>query len=222
MSIEKLSKSEQDYIKAIYSLQKKNDGGMVSFKALAENLEHASATVNGMVKRLSKKNLVTFESYKGVQLTDAGLHEAQFILKSHRVWETFLVEKIGYQLGEVHEEAEILEHSASPKLIERLYAFLDYPERCPHGTMIPKEVFWSDTQLEMSLANIADDIRAEVLSISPEGLSYLTMLNIDEQPRFIKVSERLQDNTCILKTDDGSIIVVPAYLQNDWLLRVYQ
>ncbi|TLG76638.1 metal-dependent transcriptional regulator [Culicoidibacter larvae] len=222
MSIEKLSKSEQDYIKAIYSLQKKNDGEMISFKALSENLEHAPATVNGMVKRLAKKNLVIFESYKGVRLTKEGFHEAQFILKSHRVWETFLVQKIGYQLEEVHEEAEILEHSASPKLIERLYAFLDYPERCPHGTLIPKHIFWSETQHEVSLANIASDVRAEVLSISLEGQSYLAMLNINESPRFIKVSERLNDGTCILKTDDEKLIVIPAYLQDGWQLRIYQ
>ena len=115
----KTSKNEQDYLKAIYSLKNENNGS-VSINAIAQKLSVSSPSATEMIKRLAKKELVIHKPYYGVSLTDLGNHEARFILKSHRVWETFLFEKVGYTMEEVHDEAENLEHASSPRLIESL------------------------------------------------------------------------------------------------------
>ena len=115
----KTSKNEQDYLKAIYSLKNENNGS-VSINAIAQKLSVSSPSATEMIKRLAKKELVIHKPYYGVSLTELGKHEARFILKSHRVWETFLFEKGGYTMEEVHDEAENLEHASSPRLIESL------------------------------------------------------------------------------------------------------
>lgn len=130
------TRTEENYLKAIYSLEGKF-GKEVSTNELASKLETKASSVTDMVKKLDKKELITYEKYKGVSLTELGKHIAINIVRNHRIWEVFLVEKLGYKWDEVHEIAEQLEHIKSEELVDRLDDFLDHPSFDPHGDPIP-------------------------------------------------------------------------------------
>lgn len=130
------SQSEENYIKAIYHLSLISEKG-ISTNAIAEKLETKASSVTDMVKKLSDKNLLEYIKYQGVTLTDLGRKTATNIIRKHRLWEVFLVEKLNFSWDEVHEVAEELEHINSSKLIDELDAFLGYPKQDPHGDPIP-------------------------------------------------------------------------------------
>ncbi|MCH5599394.1 metal-dependent transcriptional regulator [Niabella ginsengisoli] len=104
---------------------------------LAANLDVKPATANDMLKKLKEKKLIVYEKYKKITLTELGKRQAIEIIRKHRLWETFLYEKLQFTWDEVHEVAEQLEHIHSPKLIAQLEKFLGYPEFDPHGDAIP-------------------------------------------------------------------------------------
>jgi Mn-dependent transcriptional regulator len=218
----KLSKAEQDYIKAIYEFQKQSKQELVSLKQLVEHMQVSAPTVTEMVKRIEKKGLIVYQSYKGVYLTDYGLKEAIFILKAHRVWEYFLLDILKYQEQDVHEEAEALEHAATPRLIERLYSYLGKPEHCPHGQSIPQEVFWYEDKKELPLHALEKNRRAE-FSVLPENfLTYVAKLQIDTPPTFIKIIDKLADGTFLVELDKGKQLVIPQYFQKDVKVTIYE
>jgi DtxR family transcriptional regulator, Mn-dependent transcriptional regulator len=128
--------SEENYLKAIFHLERTYPSG-VSTNALAEQMEAKASSVTDMVKRLSEKKLVVYKKYQGVKLSDTGKDTAVAVIRKHRLWEVFLVEKLDFAWDEVHEVAEQLEHIKSEKLIKELERFLDYPKRDPHGDPIP-------------------------------------------------------------------------------------
>ena len=131
------SVSEENYIKAIYHIQQSVD--TVSTNALAEQLKTKPASVTDMLKKLKTKKLLHYEPYQGVRLTAEGRKLALGIVRKHRLWEFFLVEKLQFGWDEVHEVAEELEHISSKKLIDKLDAYLDFPRFDPHGGPIPDE-----------------------------------------------------------------------------------
>ncbi|CAM1352239.1 MULTISPECIES: metal-dependent transcriptional regulator [Tenacibaculum] len=130
------SQTEENYIKAIYHLDSISSKG-ISTNAIAKKLETKASSVTDMIKKLSEKKVVIYKKYQGVTLTDFGKKTAANIIRKHRLWEVFLVEKLNFSWDEVHEVAEQLEHIKSPKLINELDALLDYPKRDPHGDPIP-------------------------------------------------------------------------------------
>ncbi|MCG7500480.1 metal-dependent transcriptional regulator [Tenacibaculum sp. Mcav3-52] len=130
------SQSEENYIKTMYHLAADYKKG-ISTNAIAKKLDTKASSVTDMVKKLSEKNVVSYKKYQGVTLTDFGKKIAVNIVRKHRLWEVFLVDKLNFSWDEVHEVAEQLEHIKSPKLINELDAFLDYPKRDPHGDPIP-------------------------------------------------------------------------------------
>lgn len=131
-----LSLTEENYLKAIYRL---SEGGAkaVLTNAIADSMNTKAASVTDMVKKLSGKKLISYEKYYGVKITRQGKSAALIIVRKHRLWETFLVEKLNFNWDEVHEVAEQLEHIQSPLLIEKLDAFLGHPTVDPHGHPIP-------------------------------------------------------------------------------------
>lgn len=128
--------TEENYLKAIYRISE-STGEAVSTKSIAENMEVNSASVTDMFKRLGDQKLVIYEKSKGVKPTEKGKKIALQIIRKHRLWETFLVEKLKFTWDEVHEVAEQLEHVHSELLIERLDQLLNYPKFDPHGDPIP-------------------------------------------------------------------------------------
>lgn len=132
-----ISLTEENYLKAIYTLKHLSAGPEVSTNQISDHLNNRAATVTDMLKRLSEKKLINYIPYKGVKLTDKGNTTAIKIIRKHRLWEVFLVEKLNFKWDEVHEIAEQLEHIQSDELIKRLDKFLDYPTLDPHGDPIP-------------------------------------------------------------------------------------
>ena len=133
-----MTTSEENYIKVIYHLSLVSPTG-VNTNAIAGMLNTKASSVSEMLKKLSDKNLLIYQKYQGVNLTETGLLSAKMIVRKHRLWEVFLVEKLNFSWDEVHEIAEELEHIKSEKLINKLDEFLDFPAFDPHGDPIPDE-----------------------------------------------------------------------------------
>jgi DtxR family transcriptional regulator, Mn-dependent transcriptional regulator len=128
--------TEENYLKAIYALAQKSDGE-VNTNAIAERVSTKAASVTDMLKKLSDKHLINYQKYQGVTLTESGRKAALNIVRRHRLWEVFLVDKLGFGWHEVHNLAEELEHINSDELIDKLEAFLGNPQVDPHGDPIP-------------------------------------------------------------------------------------
>lgn len=129
------SKSRQDYLKAILSLELK--GLKVSTSSISEKLSTKPASVTGMFKVLSDLGFIEYKPYQGASLTQDGRKEAISLMRKHRLWETFMVDNLGFGWDEVHEVAEQLEHVESKELIDKLDAYMGYPSFDPHGDLIP-------------------------------------------------------------------------------------
>jgi DtxR family Mn-dependent transcriptional regulator len=132
-----ISLTEENYIKAIYSINKLNEGAGVSTNELSHHLHNKAGSVTDMLKRLAEKKLINYRKYQGVELTVKGEKIAVTIVRKHRLWEVFLTDKLKFGWDEVHEIAEQLEHIRSEELIHRLDLYLGQPRVDPHGDPIP-------------------------------------------------------------------------------------
>lgn len=167
--------SEENYLKAIYHLTVVSGSG-VSTNAIAEVMETKASSVTDMLKKLAEKDLVNYKKYQGVTLTDKGKLEAKMIVRKHRLWEVFLVEKLAFSWDEVHDIAEQLEHIKSEKLINKLDDFLGNPTEDPHGDPIPNAqglLPKIDKQLLSDLVEGQKGICVGVKDTSSEFLKYL-------------------------------------------------
>lgn len=175
-----LSFTEENYLKAIYRL---SDGGVkaVSTNEIAESMTTKAASVTDMIKKLSNKHLISYERYYGATITTQGKSQALTVIRKHRLWETFLVEKLNFSWDEVHEVAEQLEHIQSSLLIEKLDEFLDYPTADPHGHPIPDKDGKVQELRVIPLSESAVNRKAVVRSVkdgSPSFLQYLSKIGI--------------------------------------------
>ena len=127
--------TEENYLKIIYHLAENTDN--VQTNAIAAQMQTKPASVTDMIKKLAEKGFVDYIKYQGVTLTDKGRNAAIDIVRKHRLWEVFLVDKLNFKWDEVHDVAEELEHIKSTALIERLDEFLGFPKSDPHGDPIP-------------------------------------------------------------------------------------
>jgi DtxR family Mn-dependent transcriptional regulator len=127
--------TEENYLKAIYKLLENET--VVTTNAIAEKMNTKAASVTDMLKKLSDKKMINYQKYQGVSLTNKGEKVALMIIRKHRLWEMFLVEKLSFKWDEVHDVAEQLEHIDSDKLIAQIDKFLNYPKFDPHGDPIP-------------------------------------------------------------------------------------
>jgi DtxR family Mn-dependent transcriptional regulator len=169
-----LSRSVEDYLKAVFNLTERGDAASTS--ALADALEVQPASVTGMIKRLAESGLLEHLPYRGVRLTDRGSREALRVIRRHRILETYLAERLGYSWDDVHDEAERLEHAASDELIERMATSLADPSHDPHGAPIPTSAGEIEATDYATLAELqpgdAVDIRA-VQDEDAERLRYM-------------------------------------------------
>ncbi len=131
-----MTTSEENYLKVIYHISLVSPKG-VNTNAIAGMLETKASSVTDMLRKLSEKELVKYQKYQGVTLTEKGFLSAKMIVRKHRLWEVFLVEKLGFSWDEVHEIAEELEHIKSEALVNKLDEFLEFPDFDPHGDPIP-------------------------------------------------------------------------------------
>lgn len=167
------STSEENYIKAIYHLQK---GGTVTTNELAAELQAKPASITDMLKKLSSKKLVHYQAYHGFTLTPEGRKVALMIIRRHRLWEFFLAEKLKFSWEEVHEVAEHLEHVSSKKLIDKLDEFLGFPRFDPHGDPIPDATGKIETSKQICLTELPLNQPAFVCYVSDQSNEMLDLL----------------------------------------------
>lgn len=171
-----LSLTEENYLKAIYHLSHDGTRG-VSTSEIAEAMQTRAASVTDMIKRLSSKGLISYEKYHGVQITRPGRADALGVIRKHRLWETFLVNKLGFAWGEVHEVAEQLEHIQSPLLIEKLDVFLGHPSQDPHGHPIPDKHGKVKEVKKQPLSTVEKGNQGKVCSVTDSSSSFLQYLD---------------------------------------------
>ncbi|MGM0218254.1 metal-dependent transcriptional regulator [Enterococcus sp. AZ126] len=132
-----MTPNREDYLKLIFELG--GDENKINNKQIVSGLDVSAASVSEMISKLVKEKLVEHSPYQGVQLTEVGLKKASTLIRKHRLWEVFLVEHLNYSWNEVHDEAEVLEHVTSQTLANRLSDYLNKPNFCPHGGVIPDD-----------------------------------------------------------------------------------
>ncbi len=174
-----LTRSVEDYLKAVYSLTVRGEAASTS--SLAEALDIQPASVTGMVKRLAEGGYVEHARYRGVRLTETGTREALRIIRRHRLLETYLHVQLGYSWDDVHAEAERLEHAASEELIDRMAAVLEYPRHDPHGAPIPTRTGDIEASNFASLDEVDLGATVQIRAVQdedPERLRYMEALGL--------------------------------------------
>ena len=169
------SVSEENYIKSIYHLQQQT--ATVTTNSLANELQTRAASVTDMLKKLHLKKLLEYEKYKGFRLNAVGNKVALNIVRRHRLWEYFLVTKLGFDWDKVHAIAEELEHVSSPELIEKLDDFLNYPQTDPHGDPIPDVHGKLPVIKQVSIADIPVKKNVIVSAVGNQSAEMLELLN---------------------------------------------
>lgn len=171
-----LSLTEENYLKAIYHLSHDGTQG-VSTSEIADAMQTKAASVTDMIKRLSSKGLVSYEKYHGVEITRQGKTDALNVIRKHRLWETFLVKKLGFAWSDVHEVAEQLEHIQSSLLIEKLDVFLGHPSHDPHGHPIPDKHGKIVDVKNRPLSLVEKGRHGKVCSVTDSSSSFLQFLD---------------------------------------------
>lgn len=172
-----LTHSEENYIKEVYHLSGKAQE-RVSTNALAARLNTKASSITDMLRRLSEKELIEYIKYKGCSLTEEGKAIALQIIRKHRLWETFLVNKLSFGWEEVHDVAEQLEHIDSVKLIDSLDDFLNNPKFDPHGDPIPDRygnIAYQESKIRLIDSSI--NSRVEIVSVNEGSLALLKFLD---------------------------------------------
>lgn len=169
-----LSRSVEDYLKAIYGLSEQ--GSAASTSEIAAALDVQPASVSGMIKRLAEFGYVQHIPYRGVRLSPEGTREALRIIRRHRILETYLSQRLGYSWDDVHEEAERLEHAASETLIERMAAALEHPRHDPHGAPIPTRSGHVEATDDPTLAEMKAGSRVRIRAVEDEDSERLRYL----------------------------------------------
>ncbi|MBA3316526.1 MAG: metal-dependent transcriptional regulator [Gemmatimonadales bacterium] len=213
---EPLTRSGEDYLKAIYRLSPA--GRTASTSEIAHRLELSPASVSGMVKRLSEQGLLEHVPYKGVQLTADGRRAALRMLRRHRLIEAYLVAFLGYTWDTVHEEAERLEHAVSDKLVERMAAVLGNPAVDPHGDPIPTPEGDIHEPASIPLSEVPAGARVEIRRVEegqPERLRYIASVGLrpgvhirvlDRQPFQGPITIEVAGRTHVIGNELGQVV----------------
>lgn len=207
--IDMFTHSEENYLKAIYHLGLLSSEG-ISTNAIAKRLDTKASSVTDMIKKLSAKKVLEYKKYQGVTLTDFGKKTAANIIRKHRLWEVFLVEKLKFSWDEVHDVAEQLEHIKSSKLIDELDAFLDFPKRDPHGDPIPDKdgnLHQIKKRLLSSLHPGEAGICVGVKDSSSAFLRFLDKQKIALGKSVEVLSKEIFDDSLTIKIDDKELSI---------------
>jgi DtxR family Mn-dependent transcriptional regulator len=211
--------SEENYLKAIYHLEAFSGKG-ISTNAIAEKVDAKASSVTDMIKKLADKEVLFYKKYRGVTLSDLGNKIAISVIRKHRLWELFLVEKLNFSWDEVHDVAEQLEHIKSPKLINELDAFLGFPKKDPHGDPIPdKEGKFQkiEKQLLSTLEVNQFGICVGVSDSSSEFLKYLDNNNISLGKKIAVLSKEPFDGSLTILINTKKITISKKISNNIYI-----
>jgi len=204
-----LSRSVEDYLKAIFGLTERGEAASTS--AVADLLAVQPASVTGMVKRMAESGLLEHVPYRGVRLTARGHREALKVLRRHRIIETYLCERLGFAWDHVHDEAERLEHAASDTLVEHMAAALGFPSHDPHGAPIPTsagEIEETDFATlsdalpgaELRIRAVRDEDPARLRSMEAQGLTPGARLRVETRDAEGRVTVRVGEDGGVAQT----------------------
>lgn len=201
--------SEENYLKTIYHLTTAS-GQEVNTNSIAEKMETKASSVTDMLRKLAEKDLVNYKKYQGVSLTEKGNLSAKMIVRKHRLWEVFLVDKLNFSWDEVHDIAEQLEHIKSEQLINKLDDFLGNPTEDPHGDPIPNaqgKIIKIDKQLLSELQENQIGICVGVKDTSSEFLKYLDKQEIALGSKIEFLSKETFDLSLKIKVDNKELTI---------------
>jgi DtxR family transcriptional regulator, Mn-dependent transcriptional regulator len=161
---ERYSAAVEDYLKMIYAFEERGDGESTT-TGLAERLGVSASSVSGMVRRLCRLNLLEHPRYGGIRFTDTGRQVALGVVRRHRLIELYLVRELGYGWDEVHDEAEVLEHAVSDRLLDRIAERLGDPRVDPHGDPIPTREGWLEPWNAQRLSHVTPGASGEFVRV---------------------------------------------------------
>lgn len=199
------SDTQENYIKTLFKLHQK---GFIYVKTndLAHQMNTKASSATDMIQKLDDAGLVNYAKYQGVKLNDNGTKLALKIVRKHRLWEYFLVEKLNFEWHEVHEIAEELEHISSEKLIDKLDDFLGNPKKDPHGDEIPnKDGFLSHSSSLKALSEIQDGTWVSLEKVTDDGSDFLQFLNeknLNIHQKFRKIKTHTFDYSVEISIND--------------------
>lgn len=203
------SLSEENYLKAIFHLEQSYRAG-VSTNALAEEMQTKASSVTDMIKKLSEKKLLNYKKYQGVKLSKTGRETAIEVIRKHRLWEVFLVEKLNFNWDEVHDVAEQLEHIKSQKLIRELDKFLGHPKRDPHGDPIPDAEGNFSVSNKILLSDLEKGDSGMCVGVKDSSATFLQFLdknNIALGKKLKVLEKETFDQSMLIQLDDKELHV---------------
>lgn len=213
-----LSQAEENYLKALFHLTSEIvDKTEAGTNELAEALSVTPATTNNMLKKLKEKDLVSYEKYGKITLTEQGKTLAIGIVRKHRLWETFLYEKLNFTWDEVHDVAEQLEHIQSTKLVEELEKFLDYPEIDPHGDPIPNEKGEIKLIKRKTLSEIEEGKTCKLIAVKDNSspfLQYVVKLGLGLSSNIKVISRQEFDGSMEIEVEQVRSTISKKVAQN--------
>ena len=171
-----LSFSEENHLKSIFHLSTDIESE-VSTNSIADDLNTKASSVTEMLKKLGEKNLIVYKKYHGAQLTEMGRKTALNIIRKHRVWEVFLVDKLNFKWDEVHDIAEQLEHIQSEKLTNELDKFLNFPTKDPHGDPIPNPAGFIKFTPKLRLSDLNIGETGKFIGVKDSSSTFLKYLD---------------------------------------------
>ena len=171
-----LSFSEENHLKSIFHLSTDIESE-VSTNSIADNLNTKASSVTEMLKKLGEKNLIVYKKYHGAQLTEMGRKTALNIIRKHRLWEVFLVDKLNFKWDEVHDIAEQLEHIQSEKLTNELDKFLNFPTKDPHGDPIPNTAGFIKFTPKLRLSDLNIGETGKFIGVKDSSSTFLKYLD---------------------------------------------
>lgn len=204
-----VTQSEENYLKAIYHLGKQGSS-VVNTNTIAKKMTTKASSVTDMLKKLADKELVDYKKYQGVCLTKEGKIVAANVIRKHRLWELFLVEKLNFSWDEVHDVAEQLEHIKSKKLVNELDAFLEFPTHDPHGDAIPDKDGNIQKTQKILLSHVNENIVCFCIGVkdsSAKFLKYLGKNNIALGTEIRVLSKESFDESMTIKIDDLDLMI---------------
>jgi DtxR family Mn-dependent transcriptional regulator len=217
-----ITQAEENYLKAIFKIEEK-EAKPVLTNAIAAAMQTTAASVTDMLKRLSDKQLITYEKYRGVQLTEEGGRLATALIRKHRLWEVFLVDKLKFAWDEVHELAEQLEHVQGPDLVKRLDSFLGHPKFDPHGDPIPDADGRWTFRPQAPLATIQPGEKGVVTGVDDHSaafLQYLDQLGLTLGAELELLERFPYDQSVRVRTSGGNEFVLSEKVTQNLFVKI--
>ena len=217
INLQNLTKSEEDYLKAIFQLLNDNEYDKVGNNLLADYLNVSPASTNNMIKKLKSKGYVLSQKYGKLDLTEQGKLIAVRLIRKHRLWETFLYNYLNFSWDEVHEVAEQLEHIKSHKLIDELDRFMKFPKKDPHGESIPSAKGEYILTPKLTLSSLTEGQFCQLIAVNDGSVNFLRYVSniglvLSSEIKILEIREF--DNSMRIYFDNKEETVTKKFADN--------